>query len=169
MIPARYDRYFAGNINRHLFLAKFLPTSLLGISAGICYRALVDESGMIRTQEGMHNSSENGRIAWNHPVTVTTHQQATLVCFWLEFRQFLVKEQCSSLEMRSSYYQPPLYTGWLVIRHLHNNSTRNDETQMSLFEFLFLRCSVPSGNIKYVFPALVSLGCLWLNKSGLTN
>jgi len=31
-------------------LAKFLPSSLLGISAGYCQRALVDESAMTRTQ-----------------------------------------------------------------------------------------------------------------------
>jgi hypothetical protein len=28
---------------------KFLPASLLGVSAGICQRAAVDESGMIVT------------------------------------------------------------------------------------------------------------------------
>jgi hypothetical protein len=92
----------------HLFLAKFLPASLLGISAGICYRALVDESGMIRTQERKHNSSENGRIAWNHPVTITTNQQATLVCFWLQFRQFLVREKCEVLITSHLYTQD----GW---------------------------------------------------------
>jgi hypothetical protein len=32
------------------FLAQFLPDSLLGASAGNCQRALVNESGMIRTQ-----------------------------------------------------------------------------------------------------------------------
>jgi hypothetical protein len=35
------------------------PDSLLGISASIFQRALVDESGMIRIQMGTHNRSEN--------------------------------------------------------------------------------------------------------------
>jgi hypothetical protein len=30
---------------------------LLGVSTGVCKRDLVDESGMIRTQIGMHNRS----------------------------------------------------------------------------------------------------------------
>jgi hypothetical protein len=47
------------------FLAKFLPALLLGVSSGICQRAVVDESGMIRTQMGIHSRSENGRSAWN--------------------------------------------------------------------------------------------------------
>jgi hypothetical protein len=34
------------------FLAKFLLLRLLGVSAGICQRALADKSGMIRTQTG---------------------------------------------------------------------------------------------------------------------
>jgi hypothetical protein len=34
-------------ISRHVS-----PDSLLGVSAGICHRALMDESGMIRTQDG---------------------------------------------------------------------------------------------------------------------
>jgi hypothetical protein len=34
------------------FLTKFLPASLLGVSAGYCQRAVVDVSGMIRTQMG---------------------------------------------------------------------------------------------------------------------
>jgi hypothetical protein len=36
------------------------PDSLLGVSAGIFQRALVDESKMNRTLMGMHNRSENG-------------------------------------------------------------------------------------------------------------
>jgi hypothetical protein len=31
------------------------PASLLGVSAGYCQTAWVDESGMIRTKMGMHN------------------------------------------------------------------------------------------------------------------
>jgi hypothetical protein len=34
---------------------------LLDVSAGICQSVLVDESGMIRTEMGTHNRSENGR------------------------------------------------------------------------------------------------------------
>jgi hypothetical protein len=37
-------------------LAKFLL--LLGVFAGYCQRDLVDESGMIRIQMGMHNRSD---------------------------------------------------------------------------------------------------------------
>jgi hypothetical protein len=36
---------------------KFLPDSLLGVSGGICERALVDESGMIKTQMGKQDRS----------------------------------------------------------------------------------------------------------------
>jgi hypothetical protein len=41
--------------NQRTFLAKFLTALLLGASAGICQKALVVESRMIRTQLGMHN------------------------------------------------------------------------------------------------------------------
>jgi hypothetical protein len=51
--------------NSRPFLAKFLPASLPGVSPNICHTALVDESGMIRTQMGMNNKSVNGRSAWN--------------------------------------------------------------------------------------------------------
>jgi hypothetical protein len=51
--------------NKRKFLAKFLHASLLGIFAGIFQTALVDESGMIRTQIGTQNRSENGRNARN--------------------------------------------------------------------------------------------------------
>jgi hypothetical protein len=34
------------------------PALLLDVAAGNCKRDLVDESGMIRTQMGMHNRSE---------------------------------------------------------------------------------------------------------------
>jgi hypothetical protein len=46
---------------RHVF---FL-TSLLGVCGGICQRALVDESGMIRTQMGTHSISQDDRSAWD--------------------------------------------------------------------------------------------------------
>jgi hypothetical protein len=38
-------------------LTKFIPYSLVGVSSGIFQRALVDESGMIRTQMGKQNIS----------------------------------------------------------------------------------------------------------------
>jgi hypothetical protein len=41
------------------------PDSLLAVSSGVFRRALVDESGMIVTQVGTHNRSENDRSAWN--------------------------------------------------------------------------------------------------------
>jgi uncharacterized membrane protein (DUF106 family) len=41
------------------FVAKFFSEFLLGVYAGIYQRALVDESGMMRTQMEMHNRSEN--------------------------------------------------------------------------------------------------------------
>jgi hypothetical protein len=33
------------------------PASLLGVSAGYCYRSLLGDSGMIRTQIGKHDTS----------------------------------------------------------------------------------------------------------------
>jgi hypothetical protein len=51
--------------NSRPFIAKFLSALLLGVSAGYCQRALVDELGMFRTQMGTHNRSENGRNVWN--------------------------------------------------------------------------------------------------------
>jgi hypothetical protein len=57
--------------NRHTSSAKLtymscpvLPALLLGVSAGICQRALVDELGMIRTQKGT--------FVCYHPITVTS-------------------------------------------------------------------------------------------------
>jgi hypothetical protein len=44
---------------------KFLPALLLAASAGICQRAVVDESERFRSQMGMHSRSENGHSAWN--------------------------------------------------------------------------------------------------------
>jgi len=76
-IPAEYDRDTSPAKLAH-FLAKFPPASLLGVSVGIYQRALVDESGMIRTQMGTHNRSEIVSSAWDalyircNPVTVTS-------------------------------------------------------------------------------------------------
>jgi hypothetical protein len=41
------------------------PCLLLGVSAGIFQRALVNESEMIRTHMGTQNRSESGRSAWD--------------------------------------------------------------------------------------------------------
>jgi hypothetical protein len=53
-IPVEYDR---DTLLAKLtdFFTKILPALLLGGSAGICQRALVDESRMMRTQMEMHN------------------------------------------------------------------------------------------------------------------
>jgi hypothetical protein len=40
------------------------PASLPVVSAGYCQRAVMDESGIIRTQMGTHNTS-NGRSVWD--------------------------------------------------------------------------------------------------------
>jgi hypothetical protein len=50
--------------NSLTFLAKFLPALLLGVPTGYFKRALVDESGMIRTQMWTHNRLEIGRSVW---------------------------------------------------------------------------------------------------------
>jgi hypothetical protein len=41
------------------------PDSILDVSAGICQRALMDETGMITTQMVTHNRSGNGRSKWD--------------------------------------------------------------------------------------------------------
>jgi hypothetical protein len=48
--PAQYDR--DRRQNSQIFLTKFLPASLLGDSAGICQKALEDQSGMIIIHTG---------------------------------------------------------------------------------------------------------------------
>jgi hypothetical protein len=51
--------------NSQSFYRQVSLDSLVGVSAGIFLRALVDESGMIRTQMGKLNRSENGCSAWD--------------------------------------------------------------------------------------------------------
>jgi hypothetical protein len=46
--------------NWRTVLAKFFLASPVGVSAGICQRALVDEQGIIRTQ--VESTIENGLI-----------------------------------------------------------------------------------------------------------
>jgi hypothetical protein len=50
-IPVEYDRD-TSTAKLTNFFSKFLPALLQGVSAGICHRTLLDESGMIRTQMG---------------------------------------------------------------------------------------------------------------------
>jgi hypothetical protein len=45
------------------FLSKFLPASLIGAFPDICQTALVDGSGIIITQTGTYNRSQNGSSA----------------------------------------------------------------------------------------------------------
>jgi hypothetical protein len=62
------------------------PASLPEFSTGYCQRALVDESGMIRTQMGTHNRQKLwkclGSLVRYHSVTVTVVRQ--LVICWYE-------------------------------------------------------------------------------------
>jgi hypothetical protein len=62
--PAEYER--------DIYSAKFTaishqvsPNSLVYVSAGICQRALVDESGMIRTQTGHTIDKKMVTVAWD--------------------------------------------------------------------------------------------------------
>jgi hypothetical protein len=41
--------------NSRPFLAKYIPALLLGVSAGVCRRARVDELGMIINEMETHN------------------------------------------------------------------------------------------------------------------
>jgi hypothetical protein len=61
--PAEHER----DISSAKFTAisrQVSPDSLLGVCACIFQKALVDASGMIRTQRETHNRSGNGRSAW---------------------------------------------------------------------------------------------------------
>jgi hypothetical protein len=62
--PAEYER----NILSAKFTAivrQVFHDLPLGVSAGVCQRALVDESEMISTLMRTHNRSENCRSAWD--------------------------------------------------------------------------------------------------------
>jgi hypothetical protein len=61
-IPTEYDRD-TSPVKLTDFCASFSPASLLDVSAGVFQRDLVDESGMINTQIGKSNRSENGSSA----------------------------------------------------------------------------------------------------------
>jgi hypothetical protein len=58
-IPAEYHISFA----KFMDISCKLPASLLGVPVGVCQTALLDKSGIVRTQIGTHNRSENGRSA----------------------------------------------------------------------------------------------------------
>jgi hypothetical protein len=49
--------------NSRLFLPSF-SCFAIGVSAGICPRALVDESEMVRTRVGTHNKLEMVAVLW---------------------------------------------------------------------------------------------------------
>jgi hypothetical protein len=59
-IPAKYDRDTSTKLKD---ISHQPPASLLGACSN--QRSLVDESGVIRTQMGMHNRSENGHSTWD--------------------------------------------------------------------------------------------------------
>jgi hypothetical protein len=61
--PEKYERYIL-SAKFDVLSRQVSPDLLLGVSASICQRALVDESGMIITQIGTYNISENGRSPW---------------------------------------------------------------------------------------------------------
>jgi hypothetical protein len=52
------------------FLAKFISASLLGVSAGYCHRALMDESGMFRTQMETLNRLEDIVLVLGTPCAI---------------------------------------------------------------------------------------------------
>jgi hypothetical protein len=70
------NRYFIGKINGHLTM------SLLVIN-----RALVDESGMNRTQKGMHNRSEIVAV-YGTPSAIPPHNSNNLVKFLLPYQLY---------------------------------------------------------------------------------
>jgi hypothetical protein len=69
--PAEYDRDTSSA--KFKDISRQLPAMLLYVS--VATRALVDESGMIRTQMGTHNRSENGRSALDALYDTTPFQQ----------------------------------------------------------------------------------------------
>jgi hypothetical protein len=56
--PVKYETYFS-SAKFTTICCQVFSEFLLGVYAGIYQRALVDESGMMRTQMEMHNRSEN--------------------------------------------------------------------------------------------------------------
>jgi hypothetical protein len=60
-VSAEYDRDTSQQIL--INIARQLTASLLSVSAGTYRRAVVVETGMTKTQMGIHNRSENDRSA----------------------------------------------------------------------------------------------------------
>jgi hypothetical protein len=66
--------------NSRPFLTKYLPASLLGVYAGICQRATVDESQMIGNETGTRNRSENGHSEWYALYNATSNSNQYIMC-----------------------------------------------------------------------------------------
>jgi hypothetical protein len=62
--------------NSRQFLAKLIPDSLLGVSSGYFKRALVDESGMIRTNNGERTIDQKMIAVHETPVR---HHTVTMI------------------------------------------------------------------------------------------
>jgi hypothetical protein len=78
--PAGYEKHFVGKI--YTICLQVSPDSLLGVSAGICQKVLLDESEMIRTRTGTKNRSKmiamHGTLFKIHPITVTSNIHSEL-------------------------------------------------------------------------------------------
>jgi hypothetical protein len=59
--PGEYERC-TSSAKFSAFFDKFIPASLLDVSAAYWQRGLVDESGMIRTQVGTQNITKSGVV-----------------------------------------------------------------------------------------------------------
>jgi hypothetical protein len=67
-------RYFVVKFTAISFQVS--PALLLGASTSNCQKAVVDESGMIITQMGMHNRSEKVAVHWT-PCATPPHNSNT--------------------------------------------------------------------------------------------
>jgi hypothetical protein len=67
-----YERYIS-SAKFTAISCQVCPHLLLGVSAGILQRALVDESGMIITYMGIHNT-EFSRSVWDALYSTTPYQ-----------------------------------------------------------------------------------------------
>jgi hypothetical protein len=63
-IPAEYERDTSPTKLMNIF-RQVSPCLVLDVFAGIYKSALVDDSGMMRTQMGTHNRLKSGLIAWD--------------------------------------------------------------------------------------------------------
>jgi hypothetical protein len=62
--PAEYERDTSSAKFTDIS-SQFLPASLLDVSAGICHKTVVDETGIIRPEMGTNSRSESGRSTWD--------------------------------------------------------------------------------------------------------